>query len=65
MKSFNRNILNGAWPILVFVILFLVLPLATLPGLFNAIFVVLMGIALVVAVLVIAALVTSHRQSKT
>jgi NADH:ubiquinone oxidoreductase subunit 3 (subunit A) len=65
MKSFNRNILNGAWPILIFVILFLVLPLATLPGFFNVIFVVLMGIALVIGVLLVASLVTGRRQSKT
>jgi hypothetical protein len=65
MKSFDSNILNGAWPILISVILFLVLPLATLPGFFNVIFIMLMGIALVIAVLVIAALVTSRRQSKT
>jgi hypothetical protein len=58
MKSEN---LNGSWPILIFVILFLVLPLATLPGFFNAIFIVLMGIALVIAVLLVIALIASRR----
>ena len=54
--------LNGSWPILIVVILFLVLPLATLPGLFDPIFIVLLGIAAVIAVLVVAALVTARRR---
>jgi len=54
--------LNGSWPILIVVILFLVLPLATLPGLFDPIFIVLMGISAVIAVLVVAALVTARRK---
>ena len=53
--------LNGSWPILIVVILFLVLPLSTLPGLFDPIFIVLMGIAAVIAALVIAALVAGRR----
>jgi hypothetical protein len=60
MKSLN---LNGAWPILIVVILFLVLPLSTLPGFFDLIFIVLMGIAAVIAVLIIASLITSRRKS--
>ena len=54
--------LNGSWPILIVVILFLVLPLATLPGLFDPIFIMLLGIAAVIAVLVVAALVTARRR---
>jgi curved DNA-binding protein CbpA len=56
---------NGAWPILIFVILFLILPLSTLPGLFDPIFILLVGIALVIAALVIAALVSSRRSNKS
>ncbi|BCX03578.1 MAG: hypothetical protein KatS3mg053_1516 [Candidatus Roseilinea sp.] len=58
MKLIN---LNGAWPILIFAILFLILPFSTLPGLFDAVFVVLMGIALAIAALIVAALATSRR----
>ena len=54
--------LNGSWPILIVVILFLVLPLATLPGLFDPIFIVLLGIAAVIAALVVASLVTAKRR---
>ncbi|MCL6512343.1 MAG: hypothetical protein K6U78_16850 [Anaerolineae bacterium] len=61
MKSIN---LDGAWPILIFVILFLVLPLSTLPGLFNAVFVLLMGIALALAALLIAALIVGSRPGR-
>lgn len=61
MKNLN---LNGAWPILIFVILFLVLPFATLPGLFDFIFVVLMGIALVIAGLIVASLLTSRQKNE-
>lgn len=59
MKNLN---LNGSWPILIVVVLFLVLPLATLPGLFDPIFILLMVIAAVIAVLVVAALIASRRQ---
>ena len=61
MKSIN---LDGAWPILIFVILFLVLPLSTLPGLFNAVFVVLIGIALALAALIVAALIVGRRPGR-
>ena len=46
MKNFN---LSESWPILAFVILFLVLPVSTIPGLFDFIFVVLGLITLVIA----------------
>lgn len=60
MKNLN---LNGAWPIMMIVILFLVLPFSTLPGFFDFIFIVLMGIALVIAGLIIASLVAGRRRS--
>jgi hypothetical protein len=58
MKSVN---LNGAWPILAVVALFLILPLATLPGLFNLVFVALIAIALVIAGLIVASLITARK----
>lgn len=61
MKRIN---LNGAWPILAIVILFLILPFATLPGLFDAVFVVLAIIALGIAALTIATLATAGRRSE-
>ncbi len=61
MKRIN---LNGAWPILIFIILFLILPFSTLPGLFDAVFIALMGIAAVLAVLLIAALIQSRRRDQ-
>lgn len=60
----NRINLNGAWPILAIVTLFLILPFATLPGLFNAVFIVLAIIALGIAVLTIVTLVTASRRSE-
>ncbi|MFC1467003.1 MAG: hypothetical protein ACFLMY_19385 [Candidatus Brachytrichaceae bacterium NZ_4S206] len=61
MKHIN---LNGAWPILIFITLFLTLPFSTLPGLFDVVFVVLVGIALAIAALIIAALTTSRRHNR-
>ncbi|GIV85808.1 MAG: hypothetical protein KatS3mg052_2815 [Candidatus Roseilinea sp.] len=58
MKRIN---LNGAWPILIPIVLFLTLPFSTLPGLFDAVFIALMGIALALAALLVAALATSRR----
>ncbi|MCL5999523.1 MAG: hypothetical protein M1546_26175 [Chloroflexi bacterium] len=55
--------LHGQWPILVFVLMFLVLPMATIPGMFDAIFIVLGGFTFVILGLVIAALITGR--SKT
>lgn len=62
MCTMKRINLNGAWPILIFVILFLILPFSTLPGLFDVVFVVLVGIALAIAALIVVALVTSRQQ---
>lgn len=59
----NRINLNGAWPILIIVILFLTIPFSTLPGLFDLIFVVVALIALMIAALTVAALVTSRRSN--
>ncbi len=59
MKHIN---LNGVWPISIFVILFLILPFSALPGLFDAVFVVLVGIALAIAVLIVAVVAKNRRR---
>ncbi|MFN4294888.1 MAG: hypothetical protein ACK4JD_12240 [Thermoflexales bacterium] len=61
MKRIN---LNGAWPILIPIVLFLILPFSTLPGLFDAVFIALMGIAAALAVLIVAALIQSRRRDQ-
>ena len=58
MKNFN---LSESWPILAFVSLFLVLPLSTIPGLFDFIFVVLGLITLVIAGLIVWTVVTQRK----
>jgi hypothetical protein len=60
MKNFN---LSDSWPILAFVILFLVLPLSTIPGLFDFIFLVLGLITLVIAGLIVWTVVTKRRSA--
>ena len=57
------KILNGQWPIMVFVLMFIVLPFATIPGLFDPIFIVLGIFTLVIIVLMIASLVTARLKS--
>jgi hypothetical protein len=55
--------LHGQWPLLVFAMMFIVLPIATIPGLFDMIFVVLGGFTLVILGLIIASLVTSRAKA--
>ncbi|MCS6774693.1 MAG: hypothetical protein RMM31_09625 [Anaerolineae bacterium] len=55
--------LNGDWPILAIVILFLVIPLSTLPGLFDPIFVLIMMIGLVIAGLTALAVLARRSNS--
>jgi ABC-type nickel/cobalt efflux system permease component RcnA len=57
----KRIDLNGQWPILIVVLLFLLIPFSTIPGLFDVVFVLAIGIALVIAVLLIATLVSALR----
>jgi|YNPMSStandDraft_2_1061718.scaffolds.fasta_scaffold68100_2 ABC-type nickel/cobalt efflux system permease component RcnA len=56
--------LNGQWPILIIVLLFLLIPFSTIPGLFDIVFVLAMGVALVIAVLLIATLVSALRDRR-
>lgn len=52
--------LNGQWPIMVFVLMFVVLPFATIPGLFDPIFIVLGIFTLVIIGLTIASIVSAR-----
>jgi hypothetical protein len=61
MKNFN---LSESWPILAFVSLFLVLPLSTIPGMFDFIFVVLGLITLVIAGLIVWTVVAQRTKTK-
>ena len=59
--------LNGQWPILVFVLMFLTIPLSTFPGtgIFEFIFAILGVFAIVIAALVIASVVSARNRTKT
>jgi uncharacterized membrane protein YkvA (DUF1232 family) len=57
------KLIKSQWPIMVFALMFFVLPMSTIPGLFNFIFVILGGFTLVIVGLIIAALVTSKSQA--
>ena len=57
------KLIKGQWPIMVFALMFFVLPMSTIPGLFNFIFVILGGFTLVIVGLIIAALVTNKSQA--
>lgn len=59
-----KSALKGPWPILVFVILFLLIPLSTFPGLFEVAFIVIGLIALVIAGLIVASLVSALRERR-
>jgi hypothetical protein len=48
---------------MVFVLMFFVLPMATIPGLFDPIFIVLGGFTLVILGLIIASLVTTRSKA--
>src|SRR4030095_2843451 len=54
------NNLQSQWPILVFALMFFVLPMATIPGMFDAIFIVLGGFTFVILALVVGSLVSSR-----
>ncbi len=57
------KILNSQWPIMVFVLMFVVLPFATIPGLFDPIFIVLGIFTVVIIGLIIASLVTARSKA--
>lgn len=60
MKNFN---LNGQWPILAMVILFIAIPMSTLPGFFDFMSVILGLITLGILVLLVWTVVASRRKS--
>ena len=57
------NLVKGQWPIMVFALMFFVLPMATIPGLFNFVFVILGGFTLVILGLIIASLAVSRARA--
>ncbi|MFN3705784.1 MAG: hypothetical protein ACK4WM_07310 [Thermoflexales bacterium] len=57
MKGFR---LDGSWPAVMVVALFLLIPLTTLPGLFDFFFVVLMVATALLAVLIVVSIATSR-----
>ena len=63
MSNKTKTILQGAWPILVFMVMFFILPMSTIPGLFDFVFVILGLIALVIVGLLVASIVTGLRRT--
>ena len=57
------KILNSQWPIMVFVLMFVVLPFATIPGWFDPIFTILGIFTVVIIGLIIASLVTAQSKA--
>lgn len=55
--------LQGQWPLFVFMLMFIVLPLATIPGLFDVVFIVLGGFTLVIVGLTIASVISARRKT--
>ena len=53
--------LPSSWPILIFAILFVVLPLSTIPGMFDFIFVILGLITVAILALLIWSAISSRR----
>jgi hypothetical protein len=58
-----QKFLKGQWPIMVFALMFFILPLSTIPGLFDPIFIVLGLFTLVILILIVASLVTGRSQA--
>ena len=63
MSNKTKTTLQGSWPILVVIIMFFILPMSAIPGLFDFIFAILGLIALVIVGLIIASIVTGLRRS--
>lgn len=55
--------LGGQWPIFIFVLMFLVLPLSTIRGFFDPIFIVLGIFTLVIIGLIIASLINARSKA--
>ncbi|MCS7088788.1 MAG: hypothetical protein NZL91_08840 [Thermoflexales bacterium] len=52
---------NGAWPILLVVLLFLAIPVSTLPGMFDVGFALVMLIGVVLAIVLVGAVLQRQR----
>lgn len=53
--------LQGEWPLLVIMIMFFILPMSTIPGLFDFIFAILGLIALLIIGLIVASIITARK----
>ncbi|MGQ9815381.1 MAG: hypothetical protein ACUVR3_09575 [Candidatus Roseilinea sp.] len=56
--------LQGEWPLLVIMIMFFILPMSTIPGLFDFIFAILGLIALLIIGLIVASIITARRHPR-
>ncbi len=55
---------QGPWPLLIIMLMFFVLPLSTIPGLFDLVFIVLAGFTVVLIGLLVASVVAGLRAAK-
>lgn len=55
-----KKMLSGNWPMFIFVLMFLTLPLSTIPGMFEIVFIVLGLFTVAIAGLVVYSLVASR-----
>lgn len=59
-----KKMLSGNWPMFVFVLMFLTLPLSTIPGMFELVFIVLGLFTVAIAALVIYSLVAGRKAAE-
>ena len=55
---------QGPWPLLLVMLMFVILPLSTIPGLFDLVFIVLAGFTVVLIGLIVASVVVGRRTAK-
>jgi hypothetical protein len=60
-----KSIVDGQWPIFVFAFMFLVLPLSTIPGMFDFIFILLGGFTCVIVGLIIMSVIVRRLKATT
>ncbi len=58
-----KTIVKGQWPVIVFGLMFFVLPFATIPGMFDTIFVVLGGFTFVILGLIVISVIMNWKQA--
>ena len=64
MKVKTMKFTQGPWPLLIIMLMFFVLPLSTIPGLFDLVFIVLAGFTVVLIGLLVASVVAGLRAAK-